>query len=71
MNFKKGEKVLITTYNPPLEGTVADSYQVPFEQMPITDVDLRNKYHNKSVPIVEVFIKGKLLSFISDIVKKG
>jgi hypothetical protein len=69
-SFKKGDKVLINTYNPAIEAIVADSYQVPFEQIPITEEFLIKKYYGKRVPIVEVFINGKLFSFISDVVKK-
>lgn len=70
MNFRKGEKVLITTYNPPMEGTVADYYELPFQQVPITEESLKKKYHGKNVPIVEVFVNGKLLSFVSEVVKR-
>ena len=70
-NFKINDEVLITTYNPPMRGTIADMYQVPFEQVPMTDQNLINKYYGKNVPIIEVFVEGKLLSFISEVVKKA
>lgn len=68
--FKIGEEVLITTYNPPVRATVADSYELPFEQIPMTDETITKKYFGKKVPVVEVFIDGKLRSFISEVVKK-
>ena len=71
MKFKKEEEVLITTYNPPIKGNVADQYELPFEQIPMTDESLIKKYRGKKVPIVEVFINGKLLSFVGDVVKKS
>ncbi len=69
-NFKKGDEVLITSYNPPVKGRVADHYDLPFEQVPMTDKNMVKKYQGKKVPIVEVFINGKLLSFISEVVNK-
>jgi hypothetical protein len=69
-NFKKGEEVLITSYNPPIKGNVADYYELPFEQVPMTDKNIVKKYQGKKVPIVEVFINGKLLSFIDEVVNK-
>ena len=71
MKFKKEEEVLITTYNPPIKGNVAVYYELPFEQIPMTDESLIKKYRGKKVPIVEVFINGKLLSFVCDVVKKS
>jgi hypothetical protein len=53
-----------------MKGRVADMYYLPFEQVPMTDQDLINKYYGKNVPVVEVFVEGKLLSFISEVVKK-
>ena len=69
-NFKINDEVLITTYNPPMKGRIADMYQLPFEQVPMTDQNLINKYYGKNVPIVEVFVGGRLLSFISEVVQK-
>lgn len=69
-NFKIGEEVLITTYNPPMKATIADMYELPFEQVPMTDQNMINKYYGKKVPIIEVFIDGKVRSFVSEIVKK-
>lgn len=71
MNYRKGDKVSIITYNPPLEVTVADYYELPFEQVPMDNETLIRKYYGKKVPIVEVFNNGKLLSFVADIVKKN
>jgi hypothetical protein len=69
-NFKIGEEVLITTYSPPMKATIADMYELPFEQVPMTDQNMINKYYGKKVPIIEVFIDGKVRSFVSEIVKK-
>jgi len=68
--FTRGEEVLITTYNPPMKVTVADTYELPLTQVPIDDKNLINKYLGKNVPLVEVFIDGKVRAFISDVVKK-
>lgn len=68
--FKKEEEVLITSYNPPIKGRVADYYELPFEQVPMNDKSLISKYRGKKVPIVEVFINGKLLSFIDEVIEK-
>jgi hypothetical protein len=69
-NFKIGEEVLVTTYNPPVKAKVADMYELPFEQVPMTNQDVINKYHGKMVPIIEVFLDGKVRSFISEVIKK-
>ncbi len=69
-NFKRGEEVLITTYSPPERAKVLDSYEVPFEQVPMTDPKMIKKYHGKKVPIVEVSVGGKIRSFVSEIVRK-
>lgn len=70
-NFKKGQEVLITTFNPPERATVADVYELPFEQVPMTDEELVKKYIGKKVPIVEVFLNGKIRSFVSEVVVKA
>ena len=69
-NFKRGEEVLITTFNPPLKATVSDYYELPFEQVPMTEPKMVDKYYGKMVPIIEVFIDGKVRSFIGEVVKK-
>jgi hypothetical protein len=69
-NFKIGEEVLVTTYNPPIRVKIADMYELPFEQVPMTDKDMIKKYYGKNVPIIEVFIDGRVRSFISEVVKK-
>lgn len=69
-NFKRGDEVLITTYNPPVKATVADTYELPFEQIPMTEDNVLKKYMGKKVPIVEVFIEGRIFSFVKDVVKK-
>jgi hypothetical protein len=69
--FKKGDKVFIITYNPPQEAIVADTYELPFEQVPMNDQKMINKYYGKTVPIVEVFINGKIRSFVDEVVKKS
>lgn len=69
-NFSIGEEVLITTYNPPMKVKIADMYELPFQQVPMDDISLIRKYNGKNVPIIEVFIDGKVRSFISEVVKK-
>ena len=70
-NFRIGEEVLITSYNPPVKAKVADMYELPFEQVPMTDQNAINKYYGKNVPIFEVFIDGQLRSFVKDVVRKA
>lgn len=69
-NFKIGEEVLVTTYNPPVKAKIADMYELPFEQVPMTDKKVIQKYYGKMVPIIEVFIDGKIRSFISEVIRK-
>jgi hypothetical protein len=69
-NFNIGEEVLITTFNPPVKAKIADMYELPFQQVPLTNENMVKKYNGKNVPIIEVFIDGKVRSFISEIVKK-
>ncbi len=69
-NFSIGEEVLITTYNPPMKVKIADMYELPFQQVPMDDISLIRKYNGKNVPIIEVFIDGKVRSFMSEVVKK-
>jgi hypothetical protein len=69
-NLKVNDEVLITVYNPPLKARIADMYYLPFEQVPMDEPSLIQKYYGKNVPIVEVFIDGKIRSFISEVVKK-
>jgi len=70
-NFRIGDEVLVTTYNPPVKGTIADMYMLPFEQVPMTESRMIQKYNGKDVPIIEVFVEGKLRSFVSEVVKKA
>lgn len=69
-NFKIGEEVTITSYNPPVTAKIADMYELPFEQVPMTDQEAINKYYGKNVPIFEVFIDGQVRSFVKDVVVK-
>jgi len=69
-NFRIGEEVLINSYNPPITAKVADMYELPFEQVPMTDTKAIKKYYGKNVQLFEVFIDGKILSFIKDVVVK-
>ena len=69
-NFNIGEEVLITTFNPPIKAKIADMYELPFQQVPITNEELMRKYSGKDVPIIEVFIDGKVRSFFNENVKK-
>lgn len=70
-NFRIGEQVLITSYNPPIEAKIADMYELPFEQVPMTDKQVVEKYYGKNIPIIEVFIDGKVRSFVKDVVIKA
>jgi hypothetical protein len=68
-NFRINDNVLITSFNPPLEGRIADMYEM--EPNMIGDPTL-TKMYPKMVPIIEVILKdGKLRSFVKDVVKKG
>jgi len=69
-NFRIGEEVLVTSYNPPLKAKIADMYELPFEQVPMTEQNMVNKYYGKMVPIIEVFIDGKIRAFVAEVVKK-
>ena len=62
-NFNLGEEVLITSYNPPVKAKIADMYELP-------DANMIKKYKGKNIPIVEVFINGRIRSFASDVVTK-
>ena len=67
--FRLNDNVLITSYDPPLEGRVADMYEI--DSMSVPDMNLRRKYPNM-IPIFEVILKdGKLRPFVKDIVKKA
>ena len=66
--FKLNDNVLITSYNPALEGKVVDMYEI--ESTMIPDSGLQKLYPNK-VPVFEVILKdGKLRTFVKDVVKK-
>lgn len=67
--MRRDDEVLITSYNPPLRGRVADIYTVPTRN--IYEDDLTKKYPN-GVPMVEVILEhsGKLRAFVIDVVKK-
>lgn len=69
-NFKLGQEVLINSYNPPIRAKIADMYELPLEQVPSLDERVIKKYYGKKVPIIEVFIDGKIRSFIKDVVTK-
>jgi hypothetical protein len=67
-NFRINDNVLITSFNPPLEGRIADMYEI--EPNMIGDPTL-TKMYPKVVPVIEVILKdGKLRSFVKDVVKK-
>mgnify|MGYP001595852986 FL=1 len=42
-NFNLGEEVLITSYNPPVKAKIADMYELPFEQVPMSDDNMIKK----------------------------
>lgn len=69
-NFKLGEEVLISSYNPPVKAKIADMYELPFEQVPMDNTSLIRKYQGKNVPIFEVFIDGKVRAFVKEVVSK-
>lgn len=69
-NFKLGEEVLISSYNPPVKAKIADMYELPFEQVPMDNTSLIRKYRGKNVPIFEVFIDGKVRAFVKEVVSK-
>jgi hypothetical protein len=69
-NFRIGEEVLVTSYNPPVKAKIGDMYELPFEQVPMTDKEAIKKYYGKNVPIFEVFVEGKVLSFVKDVIQK-
>ena len=68
-NFRIGNEVLITSFNPPVKGKVMDMYEL--DPMMVNDEDLRKKYP-KGIPVFEVVLEenGKLRSFVKDVVKK-
>ncbi len=69
-NFRIGNEVLITSFNPPVKGKVMDMYEL--DPMMIDDESLRVKYP-KGIPVFEVVLEegGKLRSFVKDVVKKA
>lgn len=69
-NFRIGNEVLITSFNPPIKGKVMDMYEL--DPMMVNDEDLRKKYP-KGIPVFEVVLEenGKLRSFVKDVVKKA
>jgi hypothetical protein len=69
-NFKLGQEVLVNSYNPPIKAKIADMYEIPFEQIPMTDEKIVKKYYGKNVPIIEVFMDGKVRSFVKDVISK-
>ena len=69
-NFKLGEEVLIKSYNPPVKAKIADMYELPFEQVPMDNINLIRKYQGKKVPLFEVFIDGKVRAFVKEVVSK-
>jgi hypothetical protein len=69
-NFRIGEEVLVTSYSPSIKAKIADMYEIPFEQVPMTDPETVKKYYGKNVPIIEVFIDGKVRSFVKDVISK-
>jgi hypothetical protein len=69
-NFKLGQEVLVNSYNPPIRAKISDMYEIPFEQMPMTNEKTIKKYYGKNVPIIEVFIDGKVRSFVKDVISK-
>ena len=62
-NFRRGEEVLITTYSPPEKAKVLDCYEVPFQQVPMTDPEMIKKYKKKrTFPLTRESFYGKILT---------
>lgn len=70
MSLKRNDNVLVTSYNPPIKGRIADMYNVPSAH--IQDPILWKKYPD-GVPMIEVIIEGsgKLQVFVKDVVVKA
>jgi hypothetical protein len=68
-NFNLGDKVQVTSYNPPMMGKVVDMYEL--DPMMVSEDELKRKYP-KGVPVFEVILEenGRLRSFVKDVVKK-
>ena len=67
--MKRNDPVKVTSYNPPLDGRVADRYIIPIRN--IQDQRLIDKYP-KGVPMVEVILdSGKLQVYVEEVVKKA
>jgi hypothetical protein len=68
-NFNLGDKVQVTSYNPPAIGKVVDMYEL--DPMMVSEDELKRKYP-KGVPVFEVILEesGRLRSFVKDVVKK-
>ena len=68
-NFNLGDKVQVTSYNPPMMGKVVDMYEL--DPMMVSEGELKRKYP-KGVPVFEVILEenGRLRSFVKDVVKK-
>ena len=45
-------------------------YELPYNQVPMDEKTLVDKYYGKNIPIIEVFIDGRVRSFIADVVEK-
>ncbi len=68
-NSNLGDKVQVTSYNPPAIGKVVDMYEL--DPMMVSEDELKRKYP-KGVPVFEVILEesGRLRSFVKDVVKK-
>ena len=65
--MRRNDNVLVTAYNPPLKGKVADAYKIPTRN--IQDPRLTKQYPD-GVPMVEVILEnGKLQVFVEDVVE--
>lgn len=68
-NFKLGEEVLVTNYNPPIKAKIVDMYMIPQKMYPFYSSEIVTKYGDE-VPVIEVVMDGKIRSFVKDLIKK-
>jgi hypothetical protein len=69
-NFRIGETVLVSGFNPPVKGKVMDMYEL--DPIMVNDDVLKRKYP-EGIPVFEIVLDdsdGKLRSFVKDVVKK-
>jgi hypothetical protein len=65
--IKRGDNVKITSYSPPIEGVVTDTYEV--NKKAIVDQRIRSFYKDK-VPMIEISLDGKTMVFAEMVVER-